>query len=288
MTKEEIIGFIKEKGGTLEDFVVRTADEDKTYLENFKTAEVEKSIAPKIGEVHSRYDEDIFAVTGLKKRPDEKTYDFNKRVLADLKAKADKHPELEQEIASLKERVGKNADAKLLADLENVRSEFATFKTAKESELEKLRKDTELNDRKAVIEAEVNSFEFDASIKENVLKVYKQTIINELLQNSEKRDGQLVFLDDKGNPLRNQAKNLAAYTANEIVAEKMKDVIKQKRNLPGPPKPGDPKQPPKAVPDTVKTKVELSDYLSKEGLIRGSKEYNEAYAELSENLPAGY
>lgn len=288
ITKDDILNFVKEKGGTPDDFIIRTADEEKTYLENFKTAEVEKSIAPKISEVHSRYDEDIFAITGLKKRPDEKTYDFNKRVLADLKAKADKHPELEQEIASLKEKVGKNADAKILADLENVRSEFATFKTAKEKELEDLRKETELSKKRSLIEAEVNAFEFDPAIKEGVLKVFKETTINALLNNSEFRDGQLVFLDDKGNPLRNQSKNLAAYTANEIVAERMKDVIKQKRTIPGPPAPGDPKQPLKSIPDTVKTRVELSDYLLKEGLKRGSKEYDEAYAQLSADLPAGY
>jgi predicted RNase H-like nuclease (RuvC/YqgF family) len=249
---------------------------------------VEKSISPKISEVHSRYDEDIFAVTGLKKKPDEKTYDFNKRVLADLKAKADKHPELEQEIASLKEKVGKNADAKILADLENVRSEFATFKTAKEKELEDLRKETELSKKRSLIEAEINAFEFDPTIKESVLKVFRETTINALLNGSEFRDGQLVFLDDKGNPLRNQAKNLAAYTANEIVAERMKDVIKQKRIITGPPKPGDPPIQPKSIPDTVKTKVELSDYLLKEGLKRGSKEYDEAYAQMSADLPAGY
>jgi hypothetical protein len=288
VTIEDIQNFIKEKGDKPDGFVIRTSDEDATYLENFKAAEIEKALEPKVNEAYSNIDTVLSGVTGIKKIPNEKTSIYAKRILEDLKAKADKHPELEQEIASLREKVGKNADAKLLADLENVRAEFAAFKTAKETELEKLRKDTDLNERKAVIEAEVNSFVFDPSIKDNVLKVYKQTIINELLQNSEKRDGQLVFLDDKGNPLRNQAKNLATYTANEIVAERMKDVIKQKRTIPGPPSPGDPTQPPKSLPDTVKTKVELSDHLLKEGLKRGTKEYDEAYAQLSVDLPAGY
>lgn len=285
ITKEEIQNFIKEKGGAAEDFIIRTAEEETLYLDNFKTSEVEKAIDPKIKEVHSKYDDYIFDVTGLKKNAGEKTFDFVKRIAADLKGRADKLPEFEQEIASLKEKVGKNADAKLLADLENVRAEFTAFKAAKEAEIDSLRKDTDLNERKSVIEAEVNSFEFDPSIKEPVLKVYKQTIINELLQNSEKRDGQIVFLDDKGNPLRNQARNLATYTPNEIVAEKMKDVIKQKRTIPGPPAPGDPKLPPKSVPDAVKTKVELSAHLMKEGYKRGTKEYDEIYSELGAELP---
>jgi len=288
ITKEEILNFIKEKGGSGDEFIVRTAEEDKTYLENFKTAEVEKAIAPRISEVHTRYDEDIFSITGLKKKPDEKTYDFNKRVLADLKAKADKVPTHEQEIASLKEKVGKNADAKILADLENVRSEFATFKSAKEKELDDLRKETEVSRKKSLIESEINAYEFDPLIKENVLKVYKETVINALIGSSEFRDGQLVFLDEKGNPLRNQANNLAPYSPTEIIGERLKDVIKQKRIIGGPPKPGDPKGSPRSLPDTVKTKVELSDHLMKEGLKRGSKEYDEAYLELSKDLPDGY
>ena len=288
VTIEEIQGFIKEKGSKPEDFILRTSEEDATYMENFRASEVEKALEPEVNKAYSNIDTVLSGITGVKKNANEKTSVYTKRVLDELKSKADKYPDLEQEIANLKEKVGKNADAKLLADLENVRAEFAAFKTAKESEIETLRKDTDLNERKSVIEAEVNSFEFDPSIKENVLKVYKQTIINGLLQSSEKRDGQIVFLDDKGNPLRNQAKNLAAYTANEIVAERMKDVIKQKRVLGGPPKPGDPPVSPKTVPDTVKTKIELTEYLMKEGLKRGSKEYNDAYAQLSEALPAGY
>ena len=285
ITKEEIQNFIKEKGDSPENFIIRTSDEEKTYLENFKSAEIERAIAPKISEVHSRYDEDILSVTGLKKRPEEKTYDFNKRVLAELKSKADKHPELEAEIASLKEKVGKNADAKILADLENVRAEFAAFKTSKEKEVEDLRKETELSRKRAIIEAEVNSFEYDTTVKEGVLKVYRDNVINALLQASEFRDNNLVFLDEKGNPLRNQNNSLAPYTANEIVGERLKDVIKQKRVIPGAPKVGDPKTPPKTVPDSVKSKVQLSQHLMSEGYKRGTKEYDELYSELGKDLP---
>ncbi len=285
VTKEDIQGFIKEKGGAADDFVIRTTAEETLYLDNFKASEVEKAIDPKIKEVHSKYDDYIFDVTGLKKNAGEKTFDFVKRIAADLKGKADKLPEFEQEISGLKEKVGKNADAKLLADLESTKSAFASFKTLKEKELDDLRKETDLSTRRAIIEAEVNSFEFDPSIKEPVLKVYKDTIVNTLLQKSETRDAKLVFLDDNGNPLRNQAKNLAEYTANEIIAERMRDVIKQKRNIPGPPAPGDPKQSPKAIPDGIKTKVELATHLMKEGYKRNTKEYDEIYSELGAELP---
>ena len=37
------------------DLVVRTADEEATFLANFKEAEVEKEIKPHIGKLHSMY-----------------------------------------------------------------------------------------------------------------------------------------------------------------------------------------------------------------------------------------
>lgn len=285
ITKEEIQNFIKEKGGKAEDFIIRTPDEEKSYLDNFREAEIEKAIDPKTKEIHSKYDDIIFSVTGLKKNPGEKTLDFNKRVLADLKSNADKIAEYEAQLADLKEKVGKGADARILADLENVRSEFATFKSAKEKELDDLRKETEVSRKKSLIESEINAYEFDPLIKENVLKVYKETVINALIGSSEFRDGQLVFLDEKGNPLRNQANNLAPYSPTEIIGERLKDVIKQKRIIGGPPKLGDPKGSPRSLPDTVKTKVELSEHLMKEGLKRGTKEYDEAFTELGKDLP---
>lgn len=284
MTKDDIITLITEKGENPDGFVIRTKEEDATFLENFKEAEVEKALAAEVKSIYDNLDKDVYNISNIK-RGDEKSFDYQKRVLRLMKQNAERVPELESEIASLKERVGKNADAKILADLENVRTEFAAFKTAKEKEVEDLRKETELSRKRAIIEAEVNSFEYDPTVKEGVLKVYRDNVINGLLQASEFRDNNLIFLDEKGNPLRNQNNTLAPYTANEIIAERLKDVIKQKRVIPGPPKPGDPKTPPKAVPDSVKNKVQLGQHLMSEGYKRGTKEYDELYSELGKDLP---
>lgn len=283
--KEDIIKYITDNGGKAEDFVIRTPEEEKTYLDNYREAEIEKVIDPKTNELHSKYDEVIFAVTGLKKNDREKTIDFNKRVLAALKADADKLPKLEEQIEDLKGKLGKGADAKLLADLENVRKEFADFKSVKEKEVSDLRKETETSKKKTVIEAEMNAYEYDSTVKPSVLKVYQDTVMNSLLENSEWREGSLVFLDDKGNPMRNPANNLAPYTATEIIGERMKDVIKQKRIIGGPPRPGDPPAKVRNVPDTVKNKVQLAEHLMKDGLKRGTKEYDEAFSELGKDLP---
>jgi len=282
--KDELIKLIEEKGASSTDFVIRTPEEETAYLENFKQSEVEKVLGQKIGDLHKRYDEDIFAVTGLKKSPSEHTYEFNKRVLADYKAKM---AEYEGQVSELKEKTSKTGDPKLHADLENVQKEFKEFKTAKEREVEELKKDYNTYKVKSVIEGSLSAFEFDTAIPEIARKVLIEKVVNDLTSTAEIRDKDLVFVDAAGNPLRNKNKNLEPYTAEELLSEHLKDIIKQKRIIIGA-KIGDPKTKVKSLPDNVTTKAQLGDYLKQQGLIRGSKEYDEAYKELREGLPDGY
>ena len=77
MKKEEALKLINESDS--EDWHVATEDDHKTFLNNFE----ETKIAPKISELHNKYDEDIHSVLGVRKNTDEKTYDFLKRTLSD-------------------------------------------------------------------------------------------------------------------------------------------------------------------------------------------------------------
>lgn len=87
--KTEVLNLIKADG-----FVIRSKDEDATYIANHEKnvipGLVSQQIGDKIKEVHDRYDQDIFDATGLKKDPNEKTYEFTKRVLKNLKEQAEK------------------------------------------------------------------------------------------------------------------------------------------------------------------------------------------------------
>ena len=282
--KDELIKLIEEKGASSQDFVIRTPEEESAYLENFKQSEVEKVLGQKIGDLHKRYDEDIFSVTGLKKSPSEHTYEFNKRVLADYKAKM---AEYESQIGELKEKTSKTGDPKLHADLENVQKEFKEFKASKEREVEELKKDYNTYKVKSVIEGSLSAFEFDTTIPESARKVFIDKVINDLTSTAEVRDNVLMFVDAAGNPLRNKSKSLEPYTAEELLAENLKDIIKQKRVITGV-KVGETKTKVKSLPDNVTDKVKLGDYLVAQGMTRGSKEYDDAYKELREGLPDGY
>lgn len=71
-----------------ETHIIRTKEDDDSLVSSRVTQEVDAKISAKISEAHQKYDDDIFEITGLRKKVNEKTYEFNKRVLADLKAKA--------------------------------------------------------------------------------------------------------------------------------------------------------------------------------------------------------
>lgn len=286
VTKEEIQAFIAEKDPAAK-FVIRTQEEDTNFQTNLITSEVEKHLGAKISEVHTRYDDDIYAIVGQRKKSDEKTYDFNKRILSDLKSRAEKAADYEAEITRLNEAVRKGGGEKLAADLENVKGEYARFKDEKEKELDKLKKDNSDFKKRTKLEAKLNAFEFSDSIPESVRSVVIQNQLNELLSISDLQNDELIFLDEKGAPLRNKNNNLNPYTADELLAERLKDIIKKKRVIPGAPIPPV-KGEIKSLPDTVKTKLQLGDWLVTQGFKRGTPEYDEQYKSLREGLQDGY
>ncbi len=87
--REDVLTAVKGEG-----FHVRSSDEDAEFISNYEKNTLPGKVAAEIGgkvkEVHDRYDADILEATGLKKGPNEKTYEFNKRVLKELKSQAEK------------------------------------------------------------------------------------------------------------------------------------------------------------------------------------------------------
>lgn len=105
----DVITAIKAKG-----ISVRTKDEDTALLQNHEKnvipGLVEQQIKSEIAKIHTKYEEDIFEITGLRKEQDEKAYVFNKRILKDLKekvAKAEKAGDqvLKDELLSLQAKL---------------------------------------------------------------------------------------------------------------------------------------------------------------------------------------
>lgn len=294
MDKTEALKYIETKGDST--FIVRTEAEEAEFLQNHAKKIEEEVIPSKISDLHNRYDEDIFSVTGLRKGATEKTYDFTKRVLAEYKTKAEKADVLEKEISSLKKQIADGStDKKLIADLEAVQKAYKELQENKDKEVTNLKSEYEKFRVKAEITSALSGMTFRKNIPEAALKAFTDQVINDLTNIAAYQDGKLVFLKD-GVPMRNAHNALNPYTAKELLEERMKDIRDTGRQASGGPdlskeitKEYDKGKLIKVamiIPDSVKTKEALSRFLIGEAkLLRGSQEYNLAYKEYSENLP---
>lgn len=293
MNKEEVNKYLEEKGDS--NFVIRTDEEETTFLANH-SKEVEETIIPaRISELHGQYDKDILDVTGLKKEPTEKTYDFNKRVLNQYKDKASRADTLEGEIATLREQI-KNGitDEQVKKDLERVTDEYNALKETSEKRI------TDMNTKHdqfkiiAEIRNALAQLSFNDKIPVEAVKALQDAKIAEIAATAKYVDGKLLFLNEDGTPKRNSHNKLDPYTAHELLAEGLKEVIGEGAK----PKPNvsdeilketdDKGQITKLsliVPDSVTTRSQLGEYLVSKGLLRNTDEYMFAYKEYGSNLP---
>lgn len=294
MKKDEVLKYVESQGDV--DFIVRTEAEDKTFLENYGKKIEEEQIPSKISELHNRYDEDIFSVTGQRKNPTEKTYEFTKRILGDLKTKAEKAEAIEAEITRLKQQIKEGGNDKLLLDLENMKKAYKELEETKTSEIKRINTDFEKYKIQNELLSASSGLNFKKGIPEAATKALLNQAISELLQIASRQEDKLVFLNKDGAPLRNAHNALNPYTAEELLKEKLKDVIETGKKAEGGPdlnkeivkeydKTGKLTKIALVIPDSVKSKVELSEYLVKSGLLRGTQEYHEAYKEYSKALP---
>lgn len=294
MKKDEVLKYIEDKGD--ESFVIRTETEDKTFLENYGKKIEEEVIPSKISDLHTRYDDDIFAVTGLRKNPTEKTYEFTKRVLAEFKTKAEKAAVLEKEIGDLKKQIADGTgDKKTLADLEAVQKAYKELEDSKIKEITDLRTQFDKYKDESEIVSASSGLIFKKNIPESAIKSRVKEVINDLTGIASRQDGKLVFLKD-GVPMRNPHNALNPYTADELLKDRLKEILDTGRKAEGGPgvsseivkeydKDGKITKIALLIPESVKTKEDLSKYLVTQKLLRGTQEYRKAYAEYSESLP---
>jgi hypothetical protein len=262
-------------------FVIRTTEEDTAFLENFKQSEIEKSLGEKVNELHSRYDSDILEVTGLRKDPKEKTYEFNKRILKDTLSKVSAY---EKRIEELSKGSGSKNDEKI----RELEAQIVQIIKDKDEAIMAERQEKTTYRTRTEIEKSLLKLPQEPTIPEAARKALIDTTINGLMTSAEWRDDGLVFKDEKGEVLRNKTTN-KPLTPDEILADVLNPILKKDRKLEGVDINSDQTKAKSVtvLPAHVTTKVELSKYLASLGWKRESKEYIEAFA-LGKDLPSGY
>lgn len=198
-------------------------------------------IGQKTGEIYGGLDADILAASGIAKNGTEKTYDYAKRVIGEIKAQAGNATELQNQIAELTKEKGRleqviakgGADAETKraleqakADLANVTSEYATLKTkydTAQTEHEKALFGMKIDGEFAKATA---GLKFKADLPQSVVAVLtEQAVAKVKAMNPEYIDdgngGKVLAFMDNGTPRRNPENNLRPFTAAELVAKEL-------------------------------------------------------------------
>lgn len=262
--------------------IVRTADEEKSHLENFE----KEKLNPRISEIYSNIDKDVKEASGIEREAQEKTYAYVKRVAASLlgqktelekklnDALAGKGDELTKaELASLKTTLAEKENA--LKDLET-KSKTETFGLKVGFGVDRYLAGQKIYvpahvpeaDRKAYVDARINY------IKSDFLNTFKP----------EETDKGIVFKDASGNIQMDTAK-AAAKTEADLIAERYKFDFEQEEEEgggAGSGKKGDKTD--VALLAQVKDKESLYEYLAQKGLVMGSPEWLKLREEISKKL----
>lgn len=304
-SKEEAIKKIEEQQGDSPSFEIFTSEEHVTFLENHVTDQLDKSIGDNaqggektairkafdssLYKVHQQYEDDLFEKTGIRKEKTEKTYDALKRVLGDLQEKSKTIPGLQSEIAGLKD--GKTVDESLKKENEDLLKKYNDLKDESDTKLSKLKSEQSGFRVTGELDRATQGLKFKEDIPEDVRKIVIANTKRELANIAEYDDeGKLIFKEN-GVTMKNKEKNLAPYTAEDLIRERLSSIIDDGIQLLGTgvkPKLNKDKDGKDDIlidiPDSVVTTEDLHKHLVGLSLSRNSKEYQKAWEKYSPDL----
>lgn len=308
MTTEEILEAMGKNPEVMSGVMkaIPTLDAGKELLENHAKMYFDKNIGPKISEIYNNIDNDIFEATGLRKKTDQKTYDFLKKdVLPELKKLKEGAPD-DTEIAKKNKEL--EAKVKELTEAGNddkhwhgVHIKALEAWEKKEQDYEQKIKDMNRENLNFAVSGDLETgyskLTFDPNIPTSAIDAFKDKIKTKAIANSKIEDGKIVYLNEDGTP-RVNGETFKPIDATGIFAEEMKEFISTKPASGGGAQEkgkgvvevgeGDNKaKKVKLDPSTFDTKVgfqeKISEALTSAGVEKGSQEWNklsdEAYVE---------
>lgn len=185
--------------------LIVAGDEMQTLITNKSEATYKSKIDDEVKNIHTQYDDDVFAILGV--RPavvdgkKEKTYDFLKTVYGQHKVLLDKKDSLEKDpaIALLK---GEIKTLKEEGGGKHVQEIFDAAKITWKGEKEGFEK-TILESqgaavtfqKKTAIATAISKLKMNPDIPESIQKIAKESAERSMLANSKIEEGDLMFLD---------------------------------------------------------------------------------------------
>lgn len=220
-------------------------DEQKQAIVTLSQNDENAVIAAKTGEIYGNLDTDILSTSGIGKNGTEKTYEYAKRVILDLKGKAENADALQTQIRSLTQKntaleksiAEGNGNEQLnkelkqaKADLANVTNQFVELQKQKEEMSAKYERDIKGMQIDGAMQSAIASVKFKPELPEAATKVLMQQAIDKLksmnpdFEDDGKGGKVIMFHDETGAVMRNIATNLNPYTAAELLNRELEQM----------------------------------------------------------------
>lgn len=282
--------------GSSTGYVVRNKDEDSEFMTNYEN----QIISKKTSEIANGIERDVAEVFGEPKLENEKYHDYAKRAILSSKQKL---TDLDKQLKEAKEAAGTNGSVTEKARIKQLEDAIlAEQKTAgtkieeKDKEIHKLKSSFAIERALAPLRTK-----YKPGLPESVISVFEANIIEKLTNSMKEVDGQIVILDEKGEPVLDK-NTYKIKTIAQVLEENLSDILDNGKQQAGAGTTESGQNPLNSaggavkdaqgkitavtsVPSDIKTKVQLTNYLLKLGLTIDSKEYSEAHAKFGENLP---
>ena len=280
---EEIKNTLIEKG-----YVVQSKEEHENYLNDFE----DRKIKPRTREFAENIEKDVYEAWGEDKLPGEKYHEYLKRGYQSLKSDRE---ELLKKAASPSTE---SDDLKSLKkDNESLRLTISEYTKKFEEQTLNHQKEKEDIKKASILNDAVRGLDFDAD--ERVREVMVKNSIEKLLSSSNRfQDDKLVFLDDDGVTITNPQNEYRPKTAMDFLKEELSPILKTKKEPKGSGLDRMNGTEPNAnniskvvsIPSDVNTLVKLDEYLLKQGIPKGSAEFQENRERLGKeyNLRLGF
>lgn len=278
----------------------------KEILENKSKAYFDANIGTKVSEIYNNLDNDIFETLGVRKKPEQKTYEFLKTdVLAKLKKleedaskddKAVKIKELESTVEKLKQ--SSTNDEFWKKTHEQAVLKFEADKNELQSKLQEIEKSRTIDLVNNDLSKGLAGLNFNPNIPKSAIDALTETIKGNVMKNSKIENGKVIYLNEDGTPMLD--KEYKPITSQSIFAEQLKDVLAENPNVGGQAptgkkgeiisvKTGDVNTK-KLVLDKTQfsTRMEFFNVLEKTLLEQGIEKTSKDFAELRDNAYVEY
>jgi len=273
MKKEAVIELFEKNPEA--DLVVRTADEEATFLANFKEQEIEKGIKPLIGDLHSRYEADFEGIVGTKKPDGMKGYKWIKDEATKLKTASDELSSTKEKLVELEvklkdgkiDEVAKEKITDLQGEVKRLEKLHKTSKADWEEGVKKERTEFKKTRIKSELNHSMVGFKFlpKEIINDEVREPFVNKVLEDLVSIADfNDDGKLVFKNTEGEVMRGT--DAAVVTPLELLQSKLKPILDNGKQQPGLGTKGEGKGKDDTpvtveVPATVNTPLKLTTYL---------------------------